>query len=342
MSATSSGICDSEGQTAKSSESEQPQVPEALAKELALWRREACSNCQCSSMFYCPYCCAPLGVPEGVQIPKAKLPFLRCDIIFDDAPKKATSIQAKVLAPDHVRLIDLFTGDGNSNRTLSRPSGNVAASSKTNSVGDTPGADVVEGGVVREIPEYDPAKTVVLFPDDNSVLFSEVSASSDMASSAEEITLVLIDSPWRRAQSLRRHPRLAHLRSVRLGSPPPSRFWRYHSEGIGCVSTVEALAAMVREVSPPESTACQTGSQGDLRPSLDPLLADPLLFFFVRQFAYISEIQRSAGRTERPMDASAKQRRSAAQRQSQRNKRLLDDKPTEAQSESSSKAAKML
>eukprot|EP00933_Yihiella_yeosuensis_P060259 TRINITY_DN6257_c0_g1_i2.p1 TRINITY_DN6257_c0_g1~~TRINITY_DN6257_c0_g1_i2.p1 ORF type:complete len:350 (-),score=40.01 TRINITY_DN6257_c0_g1_i2:27-1043(-) len=337
-----SATLNAEGQTAKSSVSEQPQVPETLAKELSLWRREACSNCQCSSMFYCPFCCAPLGVPEGVEIPKARLPFLGCDIIFDDAAKKATSIHAKVLAPDQVRLIDLFTGDGSSNRTLSRPSGKAASSSKTNWVRDTSGTDVAESGVVREIPQYDPAKTVVLFPDDNSVLFSEVLASSDMASSAEEITLVVIDSPWRRAQSLRRHPRLAHLRSVRLGSPPPSRFWRYHSEGTGCVSTVEALAAMVREVSHTESAACQTESQGDLKPSLDPLLADPLLFFFVRQFAYISERQRSAGITECPMDASAKQRRSAAQRQSLRNKRLLDDKPTEAQSESSNKAAKML
>lgn len=99
---------------------------------------------------------------------------------------------------------------------------------------------------------------------------------------------VVIDSPWKRAQVLRKHPRLANLKSIRLGRPPPSRFWRYHSEGTGlsslgalksasgCVSTVEAhstlrslsevlseaMAALAREVVPSEE------------------LSDPFLFFF--------------------------------------------------------------
>ncbi|CAE7255867.1 unnamed protein product [Symbiodinium sp. CCMP2592] len=84
-------------------------------------------------MFYCPFCCTPLGVPEGVTVPRARLPFARCDIIFDDAPKKATSIHAKVLAPEQVRLIDLFTTEANTNRTLSRPGGGSATKALTRS-----------------------------------------------------------------------------------------------------------------------------------------------------------------------------------------------------------------
>ena len=65
---------------------------------------------------------------------------------------------------------------------------------------------------------------------------------------------VVIDSPWKRAQVLRKHPSLANLKSIRLGRPPESRFWRYHAEGTGCVSTVEAMAALNREVKPAEES----------------------------------------------------------------------------------------
>ncbi|CAE8721238.1 unnamed protein product [Polarella glacialis] len=302
-------------------------VPAALAAELTGWRREACPSCGASAMFYCPYCCAPLGVPEGITVPRARLPFARCDIIFDDAPKKATSIHAKVLAPDQVRLIDLFTQDANSNRTLSRPSGGPQAELGSQASGLQGGDDKEAAAVIREIPEYDFSRAMVLFPDDSSITFEEARASGSLCL-AEDFILVVIDAPWRRAQVLRKHPRLAPLRSVRLSSPPPSRFWRYHSEGVGCVSTVEALAALVREF--PAAPSQPSWADADVRgagqvdeaATLDPLLDDPLLFFFVRQFAYISERQRSAGIEERPMDPAAKQRRTEKVRQRERVKSL--------------------
>ncbi|CAJ1374127.1 unnamed protein product [Effrenium voratum] len=283
-------------------------VPDALAGELSRWRREVCGTCGTSAMFYCPYCCTPLGVPEGVMVPTARLPFARCDIIFDDAPKKATSIHAKVLAPEQVRLIDLFTGEGNSNRTLSRPAGSTGPKE----MGKCQSPQGEAESVLREIPEYDPHATLVLFPDDSSATYHEVTSENGLAP-LDGLTLVVIDSPWKRAQVLRKHPRLANLRSIRLGHPPPSRFWRYHSEGTGCVSTVEALAALAKEVSSEGGSA--SGAAG-----LDPMLEDPLLFFFVRQFAYISERHVSAG-AERPMDATAKQRRMDQVRQKDRVKR---------------------
>eukprot|EP00439_Symbiodinium_sp_Y106_P086565 s17_g34.t1 len=276
------------------------EVPDALVAELARWRREVCGSCGAKAMFYCPFCCTPLGVPEGVTVPRARLPFARCDIIFDDAPKKATSIHAKVLAPEQVRLIDLFTTEANTNRTLSRPGGGTATKADFE---DSTG--VPSNAVIREIPEYDPHITLVLFPDDSSATFEEVATEPDFGS-PDRLTLVVIDSPWKRAQVLRKHPRLAKLRSIRLGHPPPSRFWRYHSEGTGCVSTVEALAALAKEVLP------RTGGAAE---GSDSFIDDPFLFFFVRQFAYISENKRTAGAGERPMDPAAKQRRMEQVRQ---------------------------
>ncbi|CAE7529308.1 rplI, partial [Symbiodinium pilosum] len=241
-----------EGSLGKEEGEEGEEVPETLVAELARWRREVCASCGAKAMFYCPYCCTPLGVPEGVTIPRARLPFARCDIIFDDAPKKATSIHAKVLAPEQVRLIDLFTTEANTNRTLSRPGGNTLKADSGDAKGDLHSPTAV----IREIPEYDPHITLVLFPDDSSGTFEQVASEWDFGP-PDRLTLVVIDSPWKRAQVLRKHPRLAKLRSIRLGHPPPSRFWRYHSEGTGCVSTVEALAALAKEVLPQTGGAAE-------------------------------------------------------------------------------------
>eukprot|EP00411_Alexandrium_monilatum_P119909 CAMPEP_0175680882 /NCGR_PEP_ID=MMETSP0097-20121207/25017_1 /TAXON_ID=311494 /ORGANISM="Alexandrium monilatum, Strain CCMP3105" /LENGTH=334 /DNA_ID=CAMNT_0016987727 /DNA_START=46 /DNA_END=1047 /DNA_ORIENTATION=+ len=268
-------------------------VPDEVLQEVARWRRAQCPGCLQSAMFYCPFCCVPLGVPEGVAVPKVRLPFGRCDIIFDDAPKKATSIHAKVLAPAQVRLVDLFTSDASANRTLSRR-------------GATAGEEPCPvTAVVREIPKYDPQDTVVLFPDSESVLFDDLALAARAA-----LTLVVIEAPWRRAQALRRHPRLAPLRSVRLRLPPASRFWRYHAEGAGCVSSIEALAALAREVAPAPAGG----------PAAEPW-GDPLLFFFARQFALIAARHCKAG-LEPPTDEAAKDRRSARVRQKERVKRL--------------------
>lgn len=252
-------------------------MPLRLREEVPLWMRTPCADCGRSAMFYCPFCCWPLGVPEGVSVPKVVLPF-RCDIIFDDAPKKSTGIHAKVLAPGQVRLVDLFTKDGSSSRTPSRC-----------------------GEAVREVPDYDERNAVVLFPDEGALTLEEL-VTTDSFAAIKAVTVIAIDSPWRRAQVLRRLPQLQQLRSVRLQKPPPSRFWRYHAEGPGCVSTIEALAAFSRE------------AQG----SPDLGLEDPLLFLFARQFAQIT--LRSEG--ELPMEAAAKERRSARVRQKESGKRL--------------------
>lgn len=231
-------------------------------------------------MLYCPFCCGTVGAPEGVNIPHVQLPFARCDIIFNDKPMSATGVQAKVLAPSQVRLIDLHANEQVEQQRLRC---GVGCHDAGHADGDV--------ATVREIPEYLPGTAVVLFPDDSSTL------CDDACEKLRDLTVVVIDTTWQRALSVRLHPRLAQLPSIRLSNPPPSWFWRYHSEGAGCVSTIEALAALSSDL------------QG-VR-THDPF-KDPLLFFFVRQFALITLRKRDG---ELPMEQSEKERRAACRRQ---------------------------
>lgn len=257
-------------------------------------------------MFYCHFCCIPLGVPDGIIVPRLELPFRRCDVIFDDAPKKATSMHAKVLAPSQVRLIDLFTNESSSNRTHSRRPGQSPQSDHLDDGNEallrSPSAPL------REIPEYDPEHSVVLFPDEGSKTLDEAINASGISLSS--LVVIVIDAPWKKAQALRRHPRLTGLQSVRLKSPPPSRFWRYHSEGPGCLSTVEALGALTKEAR----------ERSETETDFSDWLAEPLLFFFVRQFAQIAMKKGKEG-GELPSDEAAKERRSQWNRQREKVKR---------------------
>merc|ERR1711957_423304 len=109
--------------------------------------------------------------------------------------------------------------------------------------------------------------------------------------------------------------RLEGLRSVRLHTPPPSRFWRYHSEGAGCVSTIEALAAVIREMRPVKEE--QESQKSDLE--------EPILFFFARQYAVVEAkiaVKFGAGDSVKPMNEAWKEKRSARQRQKEQVKRL--------------------
>lgn len=270
------------------------EVTNALIEEVRQWKRSTCSTCSNSAMFYCCFCCKPAGVPEGVEVPVVRLPFGQCDVIFADAPKKATGIHAKVLAPDQVRLVDLFTKDDHSNRTLSRGVSGSSSCAPT--------------ATVRDMPQYDIARTFVLYPDDQSITVSDL---RELDVPLEELTLVLIDSPWKRSQALRQSPGLAELRSVRLTKPPTSQFWRYHDEGGECVSSIETLALVCAELDP-------RGSQDSQRPAVEE---EPLLYLFSRQLAQI-RLHCGDG-AELPSDPAAKRRRQEKVRQKDRPRKQL-------------------
>merc|ERR1712050_191745 len=136
----------------------------------------------------------------------------------------------------------MFTSDDHSNRTLSR--------------GSTSSSSCLATATVREMPRYDKSTTFVLYPDDDSMTVSDL---REMGRPLKDITLVLIDSPWKKSLGWRQSPGLAELRSVRLTKPPVSQFWRYHDEGGDCVSSIETLALVCAELNPelPPSQRCQ-------------------------------------------------------------------------------------
>jgi hypothetical protein len=68
------------------------------------WQRTKCSTCQRSYKYYCPTCNVALGVPNGVHVPKMKLP-LQVHIFFQDKIKKSTAPHAKILAPNEVKIV---------------------------------------------------------------------------------------------------------------------------------------------------------------------------------------------------------------------------------------------
>ena len=83
--------------------------------------------------------------------------------------------------------------------------------------------------------EYDPSTTAVLFPCETSRPVSEVASSL--------LKLVVLDCKWSKTSSAR-CPAIADLPRVHLcfgGEEVESMYWRWHSEGKGRVSTLEAM-----------------------------------------------------------------------------------------------------
>jgi hypothetical protein len=90
------------------------------------------------------------------------------------------------------------------------------------------------------IPDYSTtAQTYLLFPSLDSVTMSSVNDIS---------TLVVLDCKWTKTSLS--SSSLSHLPRVHLSSPPlESHFWRSHTAGEKCLSTIEAIyyAALERD-----------------------------------------------------------------------------------------------
>ncbi|GAX78826.1 hypothetical protein CEUSTIGMA_g6263.t1 [Chlamydomonas eustigma] len=84
-------------------------------------------------------------------------------------------------------------------------------------------------------PEFDKERAVVLYPCDTALDIEEVQPDSiDRA--------FIIDSKWKRARRLIKHPAIEGVRRVKL-KEHKSAFWRFHTKGVAeeGVCTVEAL-----------------------------------------------------------------------------------------------------
>jgi hypothetical protein len=183
-------------------------------------RRTFC--CESSRSLYCPECstvCIPEeAFPLPLQEGNLRFPF-DIDVILDVKERKtsATGIQlvsfANALEYRREKL-----GMGKSETSV-----------------------VLYDLEKTSFPEYSPEEegVYVLFPTEDSVPISSVSPSK----------LVVLDIKWNKQDSVKNNPKIAHLPKVHLDSPPAqSHFWRWHNEGRGMLSTIEAVYFAAMEV----------------------------------------------------------------------------------------------
>ena len=256
------------------------------------WERCKCPSCGAVRRFYCPRCRKLVGAPPGLAGIDDSPLALRIDVILRDDQNKSTGVHTAVLAPssvnvltfpDEVRVVFVLASAFTERRLSSVP--RFFCDSQLEPV------------------EYDAETTVVLYPSPSSMTLAELPPASISALR----TVVVVDAkwtktvrghapmprPWRQLRHISlvlllfcmcvrvrtcaeqggvlEHRRLRGLRHVRLAAPPAaSRFWRYHDQGPGCVSTVEALVLLFTEFRAAPSNAVTRAAVASLGPP--PLL----------------------------------------------------------------------
>jgi hypothetical protein len=183
-------------------------------------RRTFC--CESSRSLYCPECCTVCIPEEAFPLPlqDGRLRFtFSVDVILDVKERKTSSTGIQLVAV--------------ANALESRREELRMGKSETSVVLHDLGKSC--------FPEYNPEEegVYVLFPSDDSVPISSVSPSK----------LVVLDIKWSKQMPVTAHPTIAQLPKVHLDSPPPqSHFWRWHNEGKGMLSTIEAVYYAAMEV----------------------------------------------------------------------------------------------
>jgi len=104
------------------------------------------------------------------------------------------------------------------------------------------GDDQVTHSTYPDVPAFDAACDVVLFPSDDAVLLDEL---SDAAFAAIR-RVVVLDCQWHVVKKLEKHASIAALRRVRIRSYSTT-FWRYQNVGPECLATIEAIYYFYRE-----------------------------------------------------------------------------------------------
>ena len=119
-----------------------------------------------------------------------------------------------------------------------------------------------------ELPDYDPATTLVLYPSPSAVELSDPSIA-DMLPHVR--TVVVIESTWQKGGAVYSDPHLGlhRLQAVRLASYE-STYWRYQELGRQALCTLEAIYHCCRELlnieqqrGGSERTAAMRGSELD-------------------------------------------------------------------------------
>lgn len=153
----------------------------------------------------------------------------------------------------------------------------------------------------NEIPAFNPNDTVIVYPSEDATVLAELPQLDQIKH------LVLIDSPWQKSRAIIMNEKLASLPRVKLKRPPShSNFWRYHSEGEGCVSTIEAIECIVQEYCDARETRFESN----------------LLFFFDLLGSYIRK--RRENEPEIPMDEQVKAKYRRLRDQKEKGKRVRE------------------
>ena len=171
--------------------------------------------CNSSRSLYCPVCCALL-VETDHRPPPISLP-CKLDIVLDEKNRaKSTGIHAKC-------LIDAQEG-------------------LATCVNECALYDIERGDALPDYNVSDSDGTFILFPvPGESVPLASVAANINQ--------LVVLDCKWTKS-SCKDRPELQNLPKVHLSEPPEkSYFWRWHSQGPGMISTIEAIYYASLEVS---------------------------------------------------------------------------------------------
>jgi len=175
--------------------------------------------CETSSSLYCSNCCNLLvpddSLPSSLHNISLNLPF-NLDIILDDRRASATGLHAVALL------------NNTNNSTIDKSSNSVQLIDVANN---------------DEIPRYSQQNdTYLLFPSPGESIPLE-SVSSKVK------TLVVLDCKWTKSSICRKNNDLSLLQKLHLSNPPKQSFyWRWHNEGPGMISTIEAIYYAAFEV----------------------------------------------------------------------------------------------
>ena len=154
-------------------------------------------------------------------------------------------------------------------------------------------------------------ETVVIYPTQDAGTFFDLQPPE----LSQLKRLILIDAPWKKAAVMVKHPALESVRKIKLASPPStSKFWRYHSQGAGCISTIEALKCILLEFS--QATKDSTSSTESSY--------DPLMYFFNLQALEIEayHAQNQIDDSLLPMNEHRKAQMRSSRNQVDKGKRL--------------------
>mmetsp|Transcript_1009 Transcript_1009/g.1958 ORF Transcript_1009/g.1958 Transcript_1009/m.1958 type:complete len:301 (-) Transcript_1009:742-1644(-) len=191
------------------------------------WPRVEC--CGSSRSLYCPECFRILipreNWPSDLREGTMKFPF-HIDIVLGKKERKtcATGVQVAAIAGALESTED------------SQVEPSLSLQKDENRL-ESNGTEMVKlySFECNNIPTYDPdifPNTYVLFPEQGSVPITSV----------EKIDrLIVLDIKWSK-QSGKTDSRFRSFPRVHLDSPPDqSHYWRWHSEGFGMLSTIEAI-----------------------------------------------------------------------------------------------------